>query len=263
MFDRDASQDNSGTGCVVVTGAASGIGAATALLLARRGHDLALVDRDSAGLQDVAERARAAGVRVDCHTVDVSDAEALSAALAASNAEIGPFAGIVSAAGILRPGALAEVSDEDWRAHFRVNTDGVMHLLRAGIPLMRDGGAVAVVSSNAAGVPRTGMVAYAASKAATSALTRCVGLEVADRGIRCNVVEPGSTRTPMQRDLWPDPVAGEEAALRGAPAEHRVGIPLGRLAETDDVAGLLTFLLSPAARHITLQQIRVDGGASL
>jgi 2,3-dihydro-2,3-dihydroxybenzoate dehydrogenase len=107
------------------------------------------------------------------------------------------------------------------------------------------------------------MLAYAASKAATSALARCAGLELAARGIRCNVVEPGSTDTAMQRDLWADPQVGRRTALKGDPSTYRVGIPLGRIADPDDVAEVVCFLLSDAARHVTLQQLYVDGGASL
>lgn len=81
--------------------------------------------------------------------------------------------------------------------------------------------------------------------------------------MRCNVVEPGSTDTPMQRDLWPDPAVGQRLAIAGDPASYRVGIPLGRIADPDDVAAVVTFLLSSDARHVTLQQIVVDGGASL
>ena len=108
-----------------------------------------------------------------------------------------------------------------------------------------------------------GMLAYAASKAATSALARCAGLELAARGIRCNVVEPGSTDTPMLHSLWPDEETGLAGTLRGNPDAYRVGIPLGRLAHPGDVAEVVAFLLSDAARHVTLQQLYVDGGASL
>ncbi|MGN0062691.1 MAG: SDR family oxidoreductase [Nocardioides sp.] len=252
-----------GSMTTLVTGAAGGIGAATARVLAGAGAHLALLDRDGEGLAAVADQARAAGAAtVSVHEVDVTDGDAVAAAVAAAAGE-GGLAALVCAAGILRPATLGELSREDWDAHLAVNTTGVMHCLQAAAPRLDDGGAVVVVSSNAARVPRTGMVAYAASKAATSALTRCVGLELAPRGIRCNVVEPGSTDTPMQRDLWADPEVGRRAALLGDPAQHRLGIPLGRIADPEDVAGVVAFLLSDAARHVTLQQIFVDGGASL
>ncbi|QAY71271.1 SDR family oxidoreductase [Xylanimonas protaetiae] len=251
-------------GTVLVTGAASGIGRATALRLAAAGAALALLDRDVAGLASTAEQAVAAGARhALALTADVADPGAVGDAVTAAVAALGPLDGIASAAGVLEPGGLTEVTDESWHRHLAVNTSGVLHVLRHGTTAMRDGGSVVVVSSNAARVPRAGMIAYAASKAATSALTRCAGLELAARGIRCNVVEPGSTDTAMQRDLWPDAETGAAAAIGGDPARFRVGIPLGRLGAPEDVAALVCFLLSDDARHVTLQQVYVDGGASL
>lgn len=248
----------------VVTGAASGIGRAIAQQLATDGAGLVLLDRDADGLADAARAARAAGaVSVVELAVDITDRDAVTSGIERAADEIGPFAGIASAAGVLEPGSLADTTPAAWQRQFDVNTTGVLNLLQGAAPHVRDGGSIVVVSSNAARVPRTGMLAYAASKAATSALVRCAGLELAERGVRCNVVEPGSTDTPMQRDLWPDADAGVRAALHGDAATHRIGIPLGRIAAPEDVAEVCCFLLSDAARHVTLQQMFVDGGASL
>jgi 2,3-dihydro-2,3-dihydroxybenzoate dehydrogenase len=249
---------------VIVTGAASGIGRATALRLARQGARLGLLDVEPEGLALVAKEADTAGARaVVSRQVDVSARASVETAVGAVVGELGPLDGLVTAAGILRPGSLREVTASDWERHLAVNTTGVLHCLQAADPHLREGAAVVVVSSNTARLPRTGMIAYAASKAATSALARCAGLELAARGIRCNVVEPGSTDTPMQRDLWPDAEVGTARAIGGDPSTYRLGIPLGRLADPDDVAATVCFLLSADARHITLQQVYVDGGASL
>lgn len=249
---------------VLVTGAASGIGRAVALQLARQGAALALLDRDHEGLAVTAKEARAngAGAVLD-RTADVSSQSQVGSAFEAAEDELGPLDGLVSAAGVLTPGGLTETTTADWERHLAVNATGVLHCLQAGSARLRDGGSVVVISSNAARVPRTGLLAYSASKAAASALTRAAGLELAARGIRCNVVEPGSTDTPMQRDLWSDPEVGRASALRGDPSAYRVGIPLGRIGDPDDVASVVCFLLSPAARQVTLQQLYVDGGASL
>lgn len=249
---------------MVVTGAASGIGRAVAQCLAADGARLVLLDREGESLGVSVKMAVEAGAeQVVPVQVDVADEPAMTSALATASAACGPLDGLVSAAGILEPGGLADVDADSWQRHFAVNTTGVLHLLQQGAPRLRDGAAVVVISSNAARVPRTGMFAYAASKAATSALTRCAGLELAARGIRCNVVEPGSTDTPMQDALWPDAVAGRSAAVNGDPGAFRVGIPLGRIGAPEDVAEVVRFLLSDAARHVTLQQVFVDGGASL
>lgn len=248
---------------VVVTGAASGVGRAIALRLASDGTRLVLLDIAAEDLAVVAqESAPLSGAAVLSLVTDVSDPDAVREAFATVVAQFGVLDAVACAAGVLRPGSLAEVTPQDWHLHFAVNTTGVLNVLQAAGPALRDNGAVVVVSSNAGRVPRTGMLAYAASKAATSALVRCIGLELAPRGIRCNTVEPGSTRTPMQSALWPDG-SGAALAVAGDPASFRLGIPLGRVAEPEDIASVARFLLSDEARHITLQQIYVDGGASL
>lgn len=248
----------------MVTGAASGIGAETSRALARGGARVVLLDRDDVGLQRTLADLRSIGsVDSSAHVVDVADSVAMRRIFAWAASSSGGIDQIVCAAGVLRPGTLDEVSDDDFDLHLRVNAGGTLHCLRAASTHLAPGGAVVVVSSNAARVPRTGMVAYAASKGAVSAMTRAAGLELAGRGIRCNVVEPGSTDTPMQRDLWSDPDEGRLTALAGDLDQHRIGIPLGRMGDPRDVAALVVFLLSDAARHVTLQQIFVDGGASL
>ncbi|GAA1527177.1 SDR family oxidoreductase [Nocardioides humi] len=245
---------------VLVTGAASGIGWAVARQLGAGGTPLALLDRDEAGLRAVAAELTGSVLEV---VADVADAVAVRDGFGRAAETLGPLGGVVSAAGVLVPGGLAEVTEADWQRHLAVNAGGALHCLQGAARHVRDGGSVVVVSSNAARVPRTGMIAYAASKAAASAATRAAGLELAARGVRCNVVEPGSTDTPMQRDLWPDPEDGAARAVHGDPQAFRVGIPLGRIASPEDVASVVTFLLSDAARHVTLQQMFVDGGASL
>ena len=106
------------------------------------------------------------------------------------------------------------------------------------------------------------MAAYGASKAAATAYLRSLGLELAPHGIRCNVVSPGSTDTPMLRGMW----SGDDespAVIAGDAASFRLGIPLGRIARPEDIAQTVLFLCSDAARHVTLHDLRVDGGATL
>jgi 2,3-dihydro-2,3-dihydroxybenzoate dehydrogenase len=244
-----------------VTGAARGIGAAVVDALVRAGATVAAVDVDTAGLDRVAA---GSGGRVVPLTADVGDPAAVAGVVDRVEREIGPIGIGVSVAGVLRPGSVCDTTDEDWAATFAVNATGVFTVLREVSRRMapRGRGALVTVGSNASGVPRTGMAAYAASKAAATMLTRCLGLELAGSGIRCNVVSPGSTDTPMQRLLWTDD-SGADRVIAGVPEEFRVGIPLGRIADPADVADAVLFLVSDRARHITMQNLYVDGGATL
>ncbi|EPH44051.1 2,3-dihydro-2,3-dihydroxybenzoate dehydrogenase [Streptomyces aurantiacus] len=265
MFARDEEGSGSGSAPVaLVTGAARGIGAAVVDGLVREGAAVAAVDIDADGLADLAERSEG---RVVPFVADVTDADAIADVVDQAERDIGPIGIGVSVAGILRPGPLCETTDKDWADTFSVNTTGVFLVLRelARRMVPRGSGSLVTVASNAAGVPRTGMGAYAASKAATTMLTHCLGLEVARHGIRCNVVSPGSTDTPMQRQLWTDETEGADLArvIAGSPEQFRVGIPLGRIAEPADIADAVLFLVSDRARHITMQNLFVDGGATL
>ncbi|MFC5722350.1 2,3-dihydro-2,3-dihydroxybenzoate dehydrogenase [Streptomyces gamaensis] len=246
----------------LVTGAARGIGRAVALLLARRGAHVVATDLRPDGIKELA-RDRADG-RISASTVDVTDAAAVDALVDDVERSLGPLAILVNVAGVLRPAPVVELTDADWAETLAVNTTGVFHTSRAAARRMaaRGSGCIVTVGSNAAGVPRTRMAAYAASKAAATMFTKCLGLELARSGVRCNVVSPGSTDTAMQHQLWTDPSA-RRRVLDGDPAAYRVGIPLGRIAEADDIAEAVGFLVSDRARHITMHDLYVDGGATL
>lgn len=252
-----------GGSTVIVTGAAGGIGAGIAAALARAGATVAAVDI-AAALATTTARLRHRGLAVHAHPADVRDAEAVDGVVAQVEATLGAVEVLVNAAGVLRPGRLTDLDDADWEEQLAVNAGGVARVSRAVARWMipRGRGAIITVASNAATVPRVDMGAYAASKAAAVQLTRCLGLELAPHGIRCNVVSPGSTDTPMLRAAHPDG-DGLRAAVAGRPEEHRVGIPTGRVATVEDVAASVVFLASPAAGQITLQHLRVDGGAAL
>jgi 2,3-dihydro-2,3-dihydroxybenzoate dehydrogenase len=244
----------------LVTGAAQGIGAAVSEALTGHGATVAGVDVNGAAL---ARRARIAG-RMLAFPADVRDAHAVEEVVEAVETALGPVEILVNAAGVLRTGPVVELTDADWRAVFGVNADGVFHVSRAVACRMlpRRSGAIVTVASNAAAVPRVDMAAYAASKAATVAFTKCLGLELAPHGIRCNVVSPGSTDTPMLRAMW-NGADGAGAVVAGSPETFRVGIPLGRLARPEQVADAVVFLASERAEHITMHDLYVDGGAAL
>jgi 2,3-dihydro-2,3-dihydroxybenzoate dehydrogenase len=248
----------------LVTGAAGGIGAEVVLALARQGATVAAVDRDAERLCARVDSLTATGLRVSAFPADVTSSAAVEEIVDQAERNVGPLDCLVNAAGVLRPARAEDLTDEDWRSTFAVNVDGVFHVSRAVARRMkgRKRGAIVTIASNAAGTPRMDMAAYAASKAAATMFTKTLGLELAGHGIRCNVVAPGSTDTQMLRRLWVDE-SGRDGTLFGAPSAFRVGIPLGKLARPEDVADAVIFLLSERAAHITMQDLTVDGGATL
>lgn len=243
----------------IVTGAAGGIGASIAELLTECGATVLGTDVDTEGLNELHEK-RGIAIR----ELDVSDSQAVEAAVAHAEQNLGPIAIGVNTAGSLVTGLSVDTSDEGWRRVFDVNATGVFNVSRALARRMcpRGAGNIVTVSSNAAGIPRHGMAAYAASKAAGAMFTRSLGLELAPHGVRCNIVCPGSTRTPMQTGLWDGP-DGEADVIRGSLETWKTGIPLGRIAEPRDVAEAVVFLLSDQAKHLTMVDLYVDGGATL
>ncbi|RII14759.1 2,3-dihydro-2,3-dihydroxybenzoate dehydrogenase [Streptomyces sp. YIM 130001] len=250
----------------LVTGAGRGIGEAVVNALVERGARVLATDLDPAGVAALAVKHP---TRVTARALDVTDADAVERLVDEAERELGALDIAVSVAGVLRGGPVTELSDDDWSATFAVNADGVFHLSRAAARRMseRGHGSIVTVASNAAGVPRSGMAAYAASKAAAVMFTKCLGLEVAARGVRCNTVSPGSTLTEMQRGMWAESGVDETEAARrivaGDPESYRTGIPLGRIAGPEDIADAVAFLVSDRARHITLHDLYVDGGATL
>ncbi|WP_017589682.1 2,3-dihydro-2,3-dihydroxybenzoate dehydrogenase [Nocardiopsis ganjiahuensis] len=261
--DRPEEPDRSDQGVALVTGAAGGIGAAVVRRMAAEGYAVAAIDRREAPSRQLVAELGRGGHRAVHHGADVSDGDAVERVVSLVERDLGPITAVANVAGVLRHGLTSEFPPEHWHELFAVNALGVFNVCRAVSSRMvpRGHGSIVTVGSDAASVPRVAMAAYAASKAAATQFTLCFGLETAPSGIRCNVVSPGSTDTPMRRQLWGDDTSG------GAPApnltDFRVGVPLGRVADPEDVADAVAFLLSPRARHITLHDLRVDGGASL
>ncbi|OWA00804.1 2,3-dihydro-2,3-dihydroxybenzoate dehydrogenase [Streptomyces sp. CS113] len=249
----------------LVTGAGRGIGAAVVTALVEQGARVVATDRAPEGVEALTGE-RGDG-RVTARALDVTDADAVETLVDETERTLGPLDIAVNVAGILRASDVLHLTDDDWAATFAVNSTGVFHVSRATARRMsgRGRGSIVTVASNAAGVPRAGLAAYAASKAAAVMFTKCLGLEVAGRGVRCNTVSPGSTLTDMQRALWT--VGEDDASARrvidGDLATYRTGIPLGRIADPADIADAVVFLASDRARHITMHDLYVDGGATL
>ena len=243
-----------------VTGAAGGIGRAVVDELLAAGAQVMATDTDAAlalmqgqpggavwRALDVRDHARAADLVVEAASLH------------------GPLSLGVHAAGILSVQPVLDITADEWQRVADINTGGTLNMLQAFGRAMRGQGrgAIVVIGSNAGGVPRLGIGAYGASKAGAAMLTRAAGLELAPLGIRCNLVAPGSTLTPMQTGMWADPQAGAAAVIAGDAAQFRTGIPLGKLATPQDIAQAAMFLLSDQAGHVTMADLYVDGGATL
>ncbi|PZU21028.1 MAG: 2,3-dihydro-2,3-dihydroxybenzoate dehydrogenase [Shinella sp.] len=239
---------------VLVTGTAQGIGRRIAERFVEEGAEVIGLDLQA----DVPE----APFRQVA--VDITDAATVEAVSKTIEGDWGGLDVLVNAAGILRLGDSESLTPGDWKACMDVNAAGPFHLLRqwSGVFKRQRSGAIVNVASNAAVVPRIGMLAYCASKAALVSLSHCAALELAPYGVRCNVVSPGSTDTPMLAGMLNDP-AGKERLISGLPEQFKLGIPLAKIARPDDIADMVMFLASDQAGHVTMQQVVVDGGATL
>jgi NAD(P)-dependent dehydrogenase (short-subunit alcohol dehydrogenase family) len=238
---------------IVVTGAAQGIGRAVALELARCGARLALWDVAEGGGLETAEACAAMGAQALSRRVDVADAEQVTAAATATIAAFGTVFGLVNNAGIFPRAPILDATPELWRSVLGVNLLGTVFCTQALAREMvaQKRGAIVNMASGRAlqGTPRGAH--YAASKAAILSFTKSTALEFAPHGIRANAVIPGVTETAQ-------PLAEttvEELRSRGA------RIPLGRIGQPEDIAGVVAFLFSDAAAFMTGQAIAVNGGA--
>lgn len=244
----------------VVTGAAAAVGTEIARVLGRQGLAVAAVDRHEPRLREKAEKLAADGLTVRAFPADPALAQSAQTAVAEIERELGEIDFLVNAAAAQRLGDVAEYRHADWLDAFETNVTGVFLLSQAVARRMvpRRCGAIVTVTA-AVGVPRAGASAFCAASAAAAMFTRCLGLEVARHGVRCNVVAHGALET-VARSV---PGAAPKGTIDGLPDRFRTGIPLGRTARPADIAELVGYLLSDKASYINLQTISVDGGAGL
>ena len=235
----------------IVVGGGSGIGEATAQMLAANGAKVVVADRR----QEMAESvARQIGEGAVACRMDVADQSDIDATIAETVAAHGGIDILVNSAGVISPAALTDCSLEDWRTSFLVNVEGALLLARSCLPHLQQSKAASIVNvaSLAGGRAYPNGGAYGPSKAALISLTRQMALEWADFGVRVNVVSPGTFDTPLtQANMRPE--------VQRARAEK---IPLRRLGVANEMATIISFLASPAASFITAQEILCDGGLS-
>lgn len=249
----------------LVVGATGGIGLACARAFAEAGASVALADLELARVQAAAGDIRAA--RVSAHAVDLSLPTAATELVDRVVAEHGSLDIVVSAAGFLRPASLLELTVDDWDQTHAVNIRGNVLLAQAAARVFVERGTpgrIIVYASIVSRMARLNNVAYASSKAALVQAVRCMALELAPHGITVNAVSPGSTATPMllETQLRGSPEALRQA-IQGDLSTWRLGVPMGRLADPADQAAAAVFLAGDAARHITGQELFVDGGQSV
>ncbi|MSO94911.1 MAG: SDR family oxidoreductase [Thermoleophilia bacterium] len=238
-------------GRALVTGAASGIGAATVARLLADGMKVAALDLDARGL---------ASLDATCRVVaDVSSEDDVRRAVDEAAAALGGLDTIVTCAGVALLGTV-EASFEEWQRTFAVNVSGVYLVARAALPYLRaaGGGAIVNVASNLGLVATEGAAAYCASKGAVIQLTRAMALDHGREGIRVNAVCPGPTETPMVKGwlgTYPDP----DAARAFLEQNHLHG----RLIRPDEIAAAIAYLISPGASSVFGVVLTVDAGFTI
>ncbi|MEO1191345.1 MAG: SDR family oxidoreductase [Pseudomonadota bacterium] len=232
----------------LVTGAGGGIGQAIVTGLRAEGAAVAVADREVAGLEAEAQLPG-----------DLRDGGYCDGLPGAARDALGGLDILINNAGVITRGTVTETSDADWNLSFAVNVEAPFRICRAAIPVMAASGGGAIVNTASCWggtAPGPGHALYCATKAALASLTQCMGMDHAGEGIRVNAVCPNEVNTPMLRSGF---------AKRGFDPDSAVAalgktVPLGRIAEPEDIAEVVLFLASDAARYLCGALVEVNGG---
>lgn len=246
----------------LITGAAQGIGAAVAELLAREGARVLLTDINKAGAHERAEaiNAELGGGTAFSARLDVTDESEWRSALSVAQEQMGGLSVLVNNAGVVLTGSVEDFDLEQWHRGMSINVDSVFLGCKHAIPLLRDSQPASIVnlSSIAGLIASANFANYNASKAAVWLLSKSIALHCAGKGwdVRCNTVHPTFIRTPILQDL----VGDKDEATVFAKLERQV--PLGRLGEAEEVAQAVLYLASDESRFVTASELKIDGGIS-
>lgn len=250
----------------IVTGAARGIGAVISQKLLELGHQVIGIDKISEHKEWelLNNNHQTYAQNFESIIADISDTDCLIDKIKHCKFSNQTISGLVNAAGILEMGSLLDTTREQWLKNLSINFLGPALLSQwvAEQMIPHRSGAIVSISSNAALIPRMNMGLYATTKATVSHYFKNLALELAPHGIRCNLVLPGSTLTQMQKQLWTDDQP-PKGIVEGNLEQFRNGIPLGQMANPEDIANAVLFLLSDQARQITMHELVIDGGATL
>ncbi len=252
--------------CALVTGAASGIGAASAEVLAAAGAHVTLADIDGPGAEAVAQGIRARGGSARATRCDVSRRDDVAAAVRQAHAASGRLDVLCNVAGVPSDGPLGSLDEAEFDRVLAINLKSVLFACQAALPLMaaQGSGSIVNVSSAVIDAPTAGYGLYAISKAGVASLTQTLALEVGALGVRVNAIAPGATLTAFtQRHLRGPDGSTDPARLKAFVSAMRARSPLGLVGEAIDQAWLVLYLASDAARFCTGQIWRANGGQAL